>query len=459
MKLRLPLSLARPLAFAAVTTRLLMGIFLDLPWLYNAGWIAALGAILLCVPLGMLADRAARACRGGGIAEALEKRGGRAVARPVFALLSLVCIYETAVTSRVLSNTVRHVALAEASAISPSSAAFVGGNALRLPGRTGHRRGGAHLGARDAVLMLIVLLLQFRSFRPAWLTPLLGPGANVLASGTVSASGWLSMAALPWLCADREENGAKQRGALSTLVTIGIFSAAVLALLAMMAPPSVRTDLTRTYQLDKLLANGRVTQTAQLPLILLWYNGTPVQRHRGSFFRREASATHIPAPGRAFGRPAGRRCLRRGRHARLGGTANGRFLRAVVVRVGGSPDAGAVCRAAAEGRKACVRPYTIAVLVLLCALLSGCTQARQVESIAFAVILGADLTEDEGIELTVQIPKVGGGSESEESSSGEPSDYLIASARGEDVYRRADGAGDHCAARPDVDADQIARRL
>ena len=59
MKLQLPLSLARPLAFAAVTTRLLMGIFLDLPWLYNAGWIAALGAILLCVPLGLLADRAA----------------------------------------------------------------------------------------------------------------------------------------------------------------------------------------------------------------------------------------------------------------------------------------------------------------------------------------------------------------------------------------------------------------
>ena len=77
-----------------------------------------------------------------------------------------------------------------------------------------------------------------------------------------------------------------------------------------------------------------------------------------------------------------------------------------------------------------MRSYKIVVLALLCVLLSGCTQARQVESIAFAVILGADLTEEEGIELTVQIPKVGGGSESEESSSGEPSDYLIASARG-----------------------------
>ena len=266
------------------------------------------------------------------------------------------------------------------------------------------------------------------------------------------------MAALPWLCADREENGAKQRGALSTLVTIGIFSAAVLALLAMMAPPSVRTDLTRTYQLDKLLANGRVTQTAQLPLILLWYNGLLFNVTADLFSPRSFCNSHS-APGRAFGRPAGRRCLRRGRHARLGGTANGRFLRAVVVRGGGNADAGAVCRAAAEGRKAGVRSYKIAILALLCVLLSGCTQARQVESIAFAVILGADLTEDEGIELTVQIPKVGGASESEESSSGEPSDYLIASARGA-TFTDALMALEITVPRDlTFDADQIARRL
>ena len=53
------------------------------------------------------------------------------------------------------------------------------------------------------------------------------------------------------------------------------------------------------------------------------------------------------------------------------------------------------------------------------------------ESVAFAVILGADLTEDEGIELTVQIPKAGGGRAGGAGcESGEPSDYLIASARG-----------------------------
>ena len=78
-----------------------------------------------------------------------------------------------------------------------------------------------------------------------------------------------------------------------------------------------------------------------------------------------------------------------------------------------------------------MRACKIVPLLLLCALLGGCTQPQQVEGVAFAVILGADLTEEEDIELTVQIPKVGGSSsEGEEGTGGGTSDYLIASARG-----------------------------
>ena len=274
MKLTLPLSLARPLAFAAVSTRLLMGVFLDLPWLYNAGWIAALGATLLCLPLGLLADRVTRACPVGSIAGALEERAGRGVARSVFALLCLICVYETAATSRVLSNTVRHVALAEASAISlllplllvAMLCACFGGQAVG---------GAARIWLRVMpVLLCIALLLQLRAFRPSWLTPVLGPGVEVLASGSVSASGWLSLSAVIWLCAQRDRKPEKRRHtAVGMIAAIGVFSAVSLALLALLAPPSVRADLTRTYQLDKLLANGRVAQGAQLPLIILWYAG------------------------------------------------------------------------------------------------------------------------------------------------------------------------------------------
>ena len=79
-----------------------------------------------------------------------------------------------------------------------------------------------------------------------------------------------------------------------------------------------------------------------------------------------------------------------------------------------------------------MRALKITALLLLAAFLGGCTQARQVESIAFAIILGADLTEEENIELTVQIPKIGGkSSESgQDQGGGGNSNYLIASARG-----------------------------
>ena len=35
------------------------------------------------------------------------------------------------------------------------------------------------------VLLVIAILLQLRSFRPAWLARVLGPGTEMLASGTV----------------------------------------------------------------------------------------------------------------------------------------------------------------------------------------------------------------------------------------------------------------------------------
>lgn len=259
--------------FATVSARLIMGVFLDMPWLYNAGWISVLAAALLCVPLGILADRFTRASGPGGIAGALEREAGKAPTRAVCGALCLLAIYETAVTARVLSNTVRHVALSEASAISlllpllivAMFAAYFNGLALGSAARIWVKI--------IPFLLLIVILVQAKSFRAAWLTPILGPGADVLATGAVSASGWLSLTVMIWLCAEKDERAEGKRApVLGTMLFTGVYCALVLVLLAMMSPPSVRADLTRTYQLDKLLANGRTSQASQLPLIILWYN-------------------------------------------------------------------------------------------------------------------------------------------------------------------------------------------
>ena len=79
----------------------------------------------------------------------------------------------------------------------------------------------------------------------------------------------------------------------------------------------------------------------------------------------------------------------------------------------------------------------VALLLLLvsCLLLSGCSDASEVENQAYALIMGVDKIVDEDmIELTIRIPKIGspGGSADSESSGGARSgSYLVLSAKGE----------------------------
>ncbi len=294
MKLTLPLSAARPLAVVAVSSRLLMGLFLDMPWLYNASWISALGGMLLCVPLGLVADRFARACDEGSVLEALEAHSGPVLTRGVCVFFSLICIYEAAVTARVLSNTVRHVALSESSAVSLLLPLLIAG--MLAACFNGQAVGGAaRVWLKFApVLLLIAILIQMKSYRFEWLTPLLGPGLETLATGAVGGAGWLSLFALIWLCAQRDETPAPRSPVLLPMLVTGGICALLLALLATMAPPSVRADLTRTFQLDKLLSNGRASLVSQLPLILLWYNGLIFGVTTGLFLAGKLMQTAFP---------------------------------------------------------------------------------------------------------------------------------------------------------------------
>ena len=146
----------------------------------------------------------ARLCRRrtGGARRALDR------AARLCAFVPHLCLRDRR-GSRVLCNTVRHVALAEASAISLLLPLLLAAMLCACFG--GQAVGGA---ARVwlwvmPVLLVIAILLQLRSFRPAWLAPVLGPGTEMLATGTVSASGWLSLCPLVWLCAEKEEPPAK----------------------------------------------------------------------------------------------------------------------------------------------------------------------------------------------------------------------------------------------------------
>lgn len=66
-------------------------------------------------------------------------------------------------------------------------------------------------------------------------------------------------------------------------------------------------------------------------------------------------------------------------------------------------------------------------LILITAALSGCSQAHQVESQAFVLALGIDMTEDGSYELSARMPRIASNS-SETETSGGGSDYLNISA-------------------------------
>lgn len=82
----------------------------------------------------------------------------------------------------------------------------------------------------------------------------------------------------------------------------------------------------------------------------------------------------------------------------------------------------------------------VSFFVLLCLLVicfSGCTQAHQVESQAFVLAMGVDLTDDGSFVFSARMPKIASNS-SESESTGSGSDYLNISAVGGDYETALD---------------------
>lgn len=65
----------------------------------------------------------------------------------------------------------------------------------------------------------------------------------------------------------------------------------------------------------------------------------------------------------------------------------------------------------------------LALLMLPALLLSGCSQASQVENHAYVLVMGLDQTQDGDIQMTVQIPRISGNADSQ-SDTGSSGDYL-----------------------------------
>lgn len=269
MKIRIGESAAASLILPAVIMRIFYGIAIDMPAVGNAGWLSALLGGVLALPF-MLAVRQMRArCAPSPTAAS----SAIPLARPLLAVFALTAAFDAAFITNAIAGSASYIALNAISLLY----LLLPQLALCLWCLT---RGGDAIGTSAGVwnrilpwLMLIVVLLQLPDYRPAWLTPVLGPGLPEILDGAIHTAGWLSLSAGLLLAAEREENTKSTRLCpLKTLLLCTGIAAVLLVLRGLMTPTLMEEALTtRYFRQDMLISNGRAPLSLQLPLTILWF--------------------------------------------------------------------------------------------------------------------------------------------------------------------------------------------
>lgn len=274
MKLKISDEAAAPLAFVAAATRIFYGVILEMPELYNSGWLAALVGGALALPFAFAADRLFHR-REISVAGALESGGQTALLRVLCALLALPLLFDAAVVARGVCSSASYMSL------------YAIGTPILLASQMGMCLWCAQLGG-DAIgfsarlwtrvlfcLLAIVVLFQIPTLRPAWITPILGPGIPALLDGALRVSGWLSLLLGVFLISERNPDRNGSRFSPVRTVSLAALTAAVmLALRGMLTPALVGGNLTSGFfHLDTLLSNGRTPLSLQLPLTIIWFIG------------------------------------------------------------------------------------------------------------------------------------------------------------------------------------------
>lgn len=83
------------------------------------------------------------------------------------------------------------------------------------------------------------------------------------------------------------------------------------------------------------------------------------------------------------------------------------------------------------------------VILMICLGLAGCSQASQVENHAYVLVMGLDQNEDGGLRMSVQVPKISGGSaqeSGEKSGTGNYTSFVIEADDYEDALARLNWA-------------------
>ena len=262
----LPRRSAAALGMIALSARLFFAIAIDQPALLNAGWLCALTACALTLPLAL--------CLGflnkkWAVPPALQCSG-----RPARAFCGLVCLFslhDLGCVLRFFTLSASHTLLED---VAPWLLTLLLAACALLGCMSGAR--GAGNAARVALwvmglLLGVTILVQLSALNPGWLAPLLGPGFPALARPLPHLAGLMTGLAGLWLLGEGQTGRAFSPPALVGYTAL--ISGGLLLLWSMLAPMMTGVPDTRLFYFDRLLTNGRVTVSLQLVLLLAWYGG------------------------------------------------------------------------------------------------------------------------------------------------------------------------------------------
>lgn len=268
MKLHITESAVSSLARTAITARIVYGVLIDMPELLNAGWLSVLLGAVLALPIVLIVCALRKKASGE-----IPKAAHPVLFRMVCAVFFIITVCDSAAILSAISGSVSYMALnsiPSAYLLIPTS--IVCAWCLL--------RNGDAIGTSAGIwnrflpwLLGIMLLLEFKSFRPAWLTPVLGPGIPTLFSGAVRCGGWFALSSALYLIAEPgKHQKSRNLEPLKTLVVSSALSLLICMMHSMMTPAITDPALTlRSFRIDTLLANGRSTLALQLPSISLWF--------------------------------------------------------------------------------------------------------------------------------------------------------------------------------------------
>ena len=267
MKTTIGKSHAAPMIVVALSTRMFWGLSLDISCAVNAAWMCPILGFLLYLPFAFAVSRADALGNASPI-DNLKPHVPRGLFAAISALFALLLMWDGAAAVRLAASSSNAIALSDIPVpVLALPLSIVAGTVVLLGAQA--EGNSARIWLKLVPLLLIIIfLVQFKSYNIGWLTPILGDGPSGIIDGCIYCAGAMALLSLPWLISVPDRN---DRGVLRYVAFAALATSVMLVSEQMLCPVQLKSALTRSARMELVLSNGRLMLSPQLVVNVLWY--------------------------------------------------------------------------------------------------------------------------------------------------------------------------------------------